>query len=225
MTLATPIRSSASIQTVGDLLHQLGDVPAWRVLLHPLPGTATESDVLNLHAREKRLYELIDGTLVEKGMGYRESLLAVFLITQINNFVRPLNLGLVSGEAGMLRLLAGLVRIPDVAYISWTRVPGGKVPTAPIPQLSPDLAVEVLSRSNTVREMERKRGEYFDAGVRLVWIVDPDTRTIAVYTASASPSMLTENDVLNGGDVLPGFTLPLANLFAELDRLSAQPPV
>jgi Uma2 family endonuclease len=225
MTLATPIQSTDSLQTVGHLLHQLGDVPAWRVLLHPLPGTATETDVLSFHARDKRLYELIDGTLVEKGTGYRESLLAVFLITQINNFVRPLNLGLVSGESGMLRLFAGLVRIPDVAYISWARVPGGKVPTAPIPELSPDLAIEVLSRSNTPREMERKRGEYFDAGIRLVWIVDSDSRTVAVYTGRSNPIILTTNDILQGGDVLPGFALPLRGLFAELDRLGTAPPV
>jgi Uma2 family endonuclease len=123
----------------------------------------------------------------------------------------------------MLRLFPGLVRIPDVAYVSWARVPAGRVPTAPIPQLAPDLAVEVLSRSNTPREMERKLREYFDAGVRLVWIVDPDARTVAVYTAAVNPVVLTETDVLQGGEVLPGFTLPLAHLFAELDRLGATP--
>jgi Uma2 family endonuclease len=224
MTLATPIQPSAvSVQTVGDLLHQLGDVPAWRVLLHPAPGTATEDHVVDLQVRTGRLYELIDGTLVEKGMGFRESLLACFLITHISNVVRPRNLGLVTGESGMMRFFAGLVRIPDVAYIAWARVPGGRVPTAPIPQLAPDLAVEVLSPSDTIREMERKRREYFDSGVRLVWIVDPDTRTVAVYTKVENPEVLSEADILRGGEILPGFTLPLVELFAELDRSSAAP--
>jgi Uma2 family endonuclease len=224
MTLATPIQPSpVSIQTVGDLLHQLGDVPAWRVLLHPAPGTATEEHVLNLHDREGRLFELIDATLVEKGMGYRESLLATFLITHIQNFVRPLNLGLVTGESGMMRLFAGLVRIPDVAYVSWARIPGGRVPVAPIPQLAPDLAVEVLSPSNTIREMERKRREYFQSGVRLVWIVDPDARTVATYTDPENPTILTEAEILQGGAVLPSFAMPVRDLFAELDRLGAAP--
>jgi Uma2 family endonuclease len=220
MTLATPIRPSAvSVQTVGDLLHQLGDVPAWRVLLHPAPGTATEDHVLDLQVRKGRLFELVDATLVEKGMGYRESLLATFLIPHIQNFVRPPNLGLVTGESGMLRLFAGLVRIPDVAYVSWARIPGGRVPTTPIPQLAPDLAVEVLSPSNTIREMERKRREYFESGVRLVWIVDPDARTVAVYTEPENPKIFTEADDLLGGEVLAGFAIPLRDLFAELDRL------
>ena len=74
----------------------------------------------------------------------------------------------------MVWLFRGLVRIPDVAFTSWERLPGRRVPPEPIPELAPDLAVEVLSQSNTEAEMTRKRGEYFAAGVRLVWLVDPD---------------------------------------------------
>ena len=93
------------------------------------------------------------------------------------------------------------------------------MPTDPIPTLSPDLAVEILSSSNTPREMQRKRGEYFDAGVRLVWIIDPEARTVVVHTSAAEPVILSAHDVLDGGEVLPGFTLPLGELFAELDRV------
>ena len=214
----------SSLETIEDLLRQLGDIPAWRVRLRPTPGAATEGDVLHFHARERRLYELVDGTLVEKGMGFRESLLATLLAKLLRDFVDPPNLGLVAGESGMMRLFAGLVRIPDVAFISWSRVPGGKVPSAPIPSLVPDLAVEVLSPSNTPREMQRKRAEYFDAGVRLVWIIDPDTRTVAVYTSAENPVTLTANEQLEGSPVLPGFTLALAALFAELDRVGASSP-
>ncbi len=118
----------------------------------------------------------------------------------------------------MMRLLQGLIRIPDVAFIRWAALPGGKVPAAPVPQIVPDLAVEVLSDSNTAREMTRKVGEYFATGVRLVWIIDPDPRTVAVYTTATDPVILSEADTLSGGDVLPGFALPLKDLFAELDR-------
>jgi Uma2 family endonuclease len=76
----------------------------------------------------------------------------------------------------------------------------------------------VLSESNTEAEMTRKRQEYFSAGVRLVWMVDPDARTVTVYTAPDQSIVLGEADTLTGDPVLPGFTLPLRDLFAELDR-------
>jgi hypothetical protein len=83
----------------------------------------------------------------------------------------------------MMRLGTGLVRIPDVSFISWDRMPGRQIPARPIPDLVPDLAVEVLSEGNTDKEMERKRGEFFRAGVRLAWFIDPVDRTAVVYTA------------------------------------------
>ena len=210
--------SAGTIETLSDLLEQLGDVTPERVRFRPAPGTATERDVLEAHGREGRLCELVDGVLVEKGMGFLESLLAGALIESIRSFIRPLNLGLVTGEAGMMRLAPGLVRIPDVAFISWERLPGRRVPAEPIPDLAPDLAVEVLSESNTEGEMARKRHEYFGAGVQLVWIVDPTSRTVAVYNTPDQSTVLQETQTLEGGTVLPGFALPLQDLFAELDQ-------
>ena len=217
MSVATT--SSDTIRTLADLLEQLGGIAPERVQYNPPPGRGTEQDVLDVFRQEKRLCELVDGVLVEKSMGYGESTLAGALIAILRSFVIPRNLGIVSGEAGMMRLTPGLVRIPDVAFASWDRFPGRRRPTVPIPAIAPDLAVEVLSESNTEAEMARKLHEYFAAGVRLVWLVDPEARTVAVYTAPEQPiQTLTEADTLDGGDVLPGFTLPLRELFAELDR-------
>ena len=84
--------------------------------------------------------------------------------------------------------------------------------------LAPDLTVEVLSVSNTGAEMKKKREDYFAVGVRLAWEVDPDTRTVNVYTSPDQVTVLHASDTLDGGAVLPGFTLPLRDLFAELDR-------
>jgi Uma2 family endonuclease len=204
--------------TLADLLERLGGISPSRVLADPAPGTATEEDVPEIHRREKRLCELVDRVLVEKAMGFRESLLAGALITLLRAFVIPRNLGVVSGEAGMVRLFPGLVRIPDVAFTSWDRLPGRQVPTAPVPQLAPDLAVEVLSEGNTDAEMTRKLREYFAAGVRLVWFVDPQTRTVTVYTGPEESRVLDEAQTLDGGQVLPGFSLSLRILLAELDR-------
>jgi len=206
-------------ETVADLIERLGGIPAHRILLKPTPGTATEDDVLAAACLpRKRICELIDGVLVEKAMGYRESGLAVILGNFLCAFVVPRNLGIVTGEQGTIRLMPGLVRIPDVAFTSWDRLPGRRYPTQPIPQLAPDLAVEVRSESNTDAEMERKRQDYFRVGVRLVWEADPETRTVAVYTSPTDVVTLTQADTLDGGDVLPGFVLLLRDWFAELDR-------
>ena len=83
--------------------------------------------------------------------------------------------------------------------------------------MAPDLAVEVLSAGNTAREMARKRQEYFAAGVQVVWQVDPNARTVEVFTAPDQSTVLHEAQTLEGGTVLPGFTLPLQELFSELD--------
>jgi Uma2 family endonuclease len=112
----------------------------------------------------------------------------------------------------MLRLLTR-IRIPDVAFISFDRLPGRTMPTSPIPAIAPDLIVEVISDSNTRAEMDNKLREYFAAGTRLVWYVDPPTRTVDVYTSPQNPQRLTVTDTLSGGDVLPGFQLTVAAIF------------
>ena len=215
--MATAPTETRPLETLADLLARLGNVPARRVRLHPSPGTATEKDVLAVEAREDRLCELVEGTLVEKVMGYRESALASLLIMFLNGFVFPRKLGLVTGPDGTIRLMPGLVRIPDVAFLSRKRYPGGKLPEDPIPDLAPDLVVEVLSKGNTKKEMRLKLREYFRVGVLLVWYVDPRTRTVEVFTGIDQSVTLDEAQTLDGGDVLPGFRLALRELFGVLD--------
>jgi Uma2 family endonuclease len=209
---------SSPIKTLADLVKRLGDVPLDRIRFHPSPGTATVQDVIDIQEREGRLCELVEGALLEKAVGYVESQLAFFLGSLLNAFVIPRNLGIVTGPDGTVELAADLVRIPDVAFTNWDRMPGRRRPDAPVPRLAPNLAVEVLSRSNTPGEMAVKRQEYFRAGVEVVWEVDPRARTVVVYTSPTASTTLTAADTLDGGTVLPGFTLPLQQLFAELDR-------
>ncbi len=214
------VETEQPIDSLADLLDRLGCIGAERVRFRPPPGTATEQDIVDIEGRENRLCELVDGTLVEKVMGYRESLLAGAILVFLRGFVDARNLGLITGPDGMMRLYPGLVRIPDVAFTSWDRLPAGRVPEQAIPDLAPDLAVEVLSKGNTPGEMDRKLHEYFDAGVRLAWLVDLDTRTVEVYCEPNRSTTHYENQSLDGGDVLPGFSLELSRLFAELDRQS-----
>ena len=201
--------------TLQDLVDRLGGIPLSRILARPAPGTATLQDLI-----ATKNCELVDGVLVEKAMGYRESLLAGALISLLRAFVMPRNLGLVTGEGGTVRFAPGLVRVPDVAFISWSRIPGGRVPHEPVPQIAPDLAIEVLSESNTKREMQRKRAEYFEAGVDVVWEVDPDKRSVEVYHRGQDrPTVYDQTQTIECGSTLTGFRLVLADLFGELDRM------
>ncbi len=123
----------------------------------------------------------------------------------------------------VLEILPDQIREPDVCFISWSRFPPGELPREPIPELVPDLAIEVLSESNRPGEMERKRQDYFQAGVRLVWYIDPPTRSATVYTsADDQGTPHAETEPLSGGDVLPGFTLSLAEIFQQADNQSGR---
>ena len=206
-----------AVESMADLLHRLGDIPPERVRMKPLPGTAKIKDVIDIEAHENRLFELVEGVLVEKAMGSRESVLAGAIIEYLRQYAKPQRLGIVMAPDGMMEILGGMVRMPDVAYISRARLPGGKVPKDAVPRLAPDLAVEIISRGNTKAEMTRKRSEYFKAGVRIVWEVDQRSRTVTVYTSPNRHKVLNEDQVLDGGTVLPGFSLKLKDLFAELE--------
>jgi Uma2 family endonuclease len=206
---------TSTVVTLADLLERFGPIPAARIRYDPPPGTASEQDVVALEAQENRLFELVDGILVEKVMGFYESYLAMRLGRFLLTFVEQHDLGIVAGADGMLRLAPGLVRIPDVSFVSWARLPQRHIPRQPIPDLVPDLAVEVLSAGNTPREMDQKLQEYFAAGVRLVWYVLPDHQEVHIYTAPDQREVITADDNLYGGEVLPGFILPIRRLLDD----------
>ncbi len=205
-----------------DILNDLGNIPPQRVRTEPKPGTASIEDLL-LANSQGGMCELIDGTLVEKAMGWRESLIATLLCEMLRQYLRNHDLGLVTGPDGFMRILRTQVRGPDVAFVSWERLPDGKVPVERVPELVPDLAIEVLSEGNTYAEMARKRREYFHAGVRQVWMVDIDERTVAVFSDITKHELFQESQALDGGTVLPGLLIPLRELFGELDRRKPSP--
>jgi Uma2 family endonuclease len=210
---------SESEDTLADLVHQLGDIPLERIRMKPAPGTATEADLIAaLEAPRKLICELVDGVLVEKPLGTREGFFAGLIVHWMWSFLEKHDWGVVIPADGPLRLWLGLVRIPDVSFVSWDRIPGGEFPDDPVARLIPNLAIEVLSKSNTKAEMERKLREYFRAGVQLVWLIDPKTRTAQVYTSPTSMKRIGKDQVLDGGEVLPGFKLSLQKLFARTKR-------
>ena len=220
--MATSVSSSTSVArsewTLADVVEHLGGLPLERIRAFPPPGTATEQDVLESKSRFNRICELIDGVLVEKTMGYYESMLAAILIGYFEIHLRQHDEGIVLAPDGTLKILPDQVRVPDVSFIRWERFPGGKLPREPIPAVAPDLAVEVLSPANTPREMQRKLRDYFQSGVRLVWYIDPETRTAEIFAAPDQRTVIDKQGVLDAGDVLPGFQLSLGELFARADR-------
>ncbi len=214
--MATTVSSVLPIEwTAADMLEHFGGIPLNRIRMYPFPGTATEKDVLEAESRFGRICELVDGVLVEKTMGYYESRVAAAIIFFLELYLDRHNLGIVLAPDGTLKILPDQVRAPDVSFLSWDQFPNRQLPREPIPALAPDLAVEVLSEGNTEREMERKLHDYFSAGVRLVWYVDPQTRTAKAYTAPDRCAIVGEGGSLQGGEVLPGFELPLGELFAK----------
>lgn len=199
--------------TAADIVERFGPMPISRVVSRPAPGSATVDDVVRLNDHEDRLCELVDGVLVEKTMGALESFLAGKIITLLNNYLTTHKMGIALSPDGMIRLFPDQVRIPDASYISSERLANSGWPNEAALRAVPDLAVEVLSPGNTQLEMRRKLEDYFAAGVRLVWYVDPRKKSVEVHESLERSRTVAAPDALDGGDVLPGLTIDLDDLF------------
>lgn len=161
-------------------------------------------------------YELIDGEIVPvsptSNKSSRVTNTFAFFIT---GHVRPLGLGEVfSAEAGFV-LFPGrqLIRSPDVAFVRADRLPP-ESEWDKFPRLAPDLVVEVISPSDPRADVLDKVAMWLAAGVRLLWLADPAAVTVTVHAPDREPVLLAHGDDLYGGDVLPGFQVPIAELFA-----------
>jgi Uma2 family endonuclease len=211
--MATATLSLPIADTVAQLISFLGDVPPERIRLRPTPGAATEEDVIEINERRLGLCELIDGVLVEKTLGYYEAMLAGLIIGFIREYLTKNDIGFLLSSEGMIGVASDQVRLPDVCVFLWNRFPNRKLPPGAILHMVPDLSIEVLSKSNRPREMQRKLEEMFSGGAQLVWHIDPEGRTVRVYTAADQFTEMDEKQSLDGGTVLPGFSLPVASLF------------
>lgn len=132
----------------------------------------------------------------------------------LSSFIRPRALGrvYVSETGFVLARDPDVVRAPDVAFVANDRLPPARDREGYLP-LAPDLAIEVVSPHDRQSDVMDKVLEYLDAGTRLVWVVEPRRRTVTVWTPDRTARILTEDDELDGGDVLPGFRLSIADIF------------
>lgn len=198
---------------------RLGGVPLDRIWMKPPPGTATESDLLASERRRGRRWcELVDGTLVEKFGTFLGAVLVGELIGRLGNWVHEYDGGVLLNGLCPIRLKPGLIRRPSLSYTPWDHFPGVELPGEEIGSYPPVFVAELANRWNTVPELERKAHEYVAAGAKLVWVIDTQTRTAKIYTSTKRAKELDSAGTLDGGKVLPGFKLPLTELFAATKR-------
>ena len=176
------------------------------------PITIQEFETLPLEGR----WELIDGEPVEMTPSADESSsIGATIIVLLGSFVRPRGLGRLYSSDGGFVLFPDreTVRVPDAAFVRADRAPQGKARNN-FPRLAPDLVVEVQSPSDRTSEVVTKLEMYQEAGVPLIWLVDPDNETVTVIAAGHPTRVLKQGDTVDGGDVLPGFTVPVAEIFS-----------
>jgi Uma2 family endonuclease len=160
-------------------------------------------------------YELIDGRPKEKPTGAESDEIGGLLLTRFNNFIRPRKLGRAYQSQTGFQCFPGkpkLVRMPDTSFVSAGRLPNDRSPEGYI-TVAPDIAVEVVSPNEMYEEVEAKVAEYRSAGVKLIWVISPKSKTVLVRRLDGTCAEVGEAGTLSGGDVLPGFTCAVAELF------------
>ncbi len=174
----------------------------------------TAADLLRLYSEGVR-GELIQGEFhATMSTGVTHGKVVINMAGELRSFIRPRRLGsLMGSDTGvLLERDPDTVREPDIAYISADRMPlGADVPG--YSEVIPDLVVEVASPSDTPQQVEEKARMWLSYGVRLVWTAHPSTRTVNVYPQSGARFTLAENDILDGDDVLPGFSWEVSDIF------------
>lgn len=164
---------------------------------------ATEEDLLRA-PEDGWKHELVDGRLRVSPAGTRHGAVCIRLASALHTFVNERQLGHVFDSSTGFRLPGGNIRLPDVSFVAAGRFPGEQLPDG-FSDVPPDLAVEVLSPGDRSRDVLDKVGEYLQAGVRLVWVIDPRQRTAVAYKSLTDVRTLGPDGVLDGEDVLPGF--------------------
>lgn len=170
-------------------------------------------------------YELVDGNLVERQVGAVSSLVATMLARFIVNHCEAGGLGWVFGSDCGYRCFPGSpdkIRRPDVSFLLQGRLPADRLPTG-FMSMAPDLAAEVVSPNDLAYEVDQKVEEFLGAGVRLLWVINPELRTVRVHRADGSVSVLREHEDLDGEDVLPGFHCRVGQLFPRLPMSETTP--
>ena len=171
--------------------------------------TMTEAELMAL-PRDGWKRELVDGEIVMSPAGAPHGRIILELSWRLTSHVKAHDLGYLFDSSTGCWMPSGNLRVPDITFVSHARMPGGVVEG--FLRVLPDLLVEVLSPGDSQRLVLDKVGEYLAAGVRLVWVIDPSTRTAACHRSLTDVRIVREDDDLDGDDVLPGFECRLADV-------------
>lgn len=206
-------------RSIADLHAALGRIPLDRISMDPPPGTATKADLLLLgrFGGFRPFHELVEGTLVAKTAGWNKGRMTPMLAYAFGKYLTERPIARMTGAGGPYETIDGRVRCPDFAVVLNARILEADAAEDDILPIAPDLAVEVILEGNTPEEGVILLREYFAAGVRLVWYVDPRKRSVRVFTSPTDVRELTEDDTLDGGDVLPGFELSIREWFERAE--------
>lgn len=164
---------------------------------------------------EGKDFELVDGQLMGRNMGSESSWVGGMIFHLMLTHSQAHGLGWVWPADNGYRCFPhapGRVRRPDASFIRTGRLPGERPPSGFVP-IPPDLAVEVVSPNDLASDLNAKVSDYLQAGVRLIWIIDPGDRSIVIHRPDGSAARLGERDALSGEDVLPDFTCEVRSLF------------
>lgn len=164
-------------------------------------------------------YEIINGELIDMGnSGALHGYVCSLTLAALAGYILPKKLGVILDSSTAFKMKNGNKRSPDIAFFAKERLQGMAVLPSGYLEGAPDLAVEVLSPGNTVEEIEDKLTEYFENGSRLVWVIHPTQHYVLVYRSAQEPDRLLKGkDSLDGEEVIPGFSLAIADLFQKLD--------
>ena len=162
-------------------------------------------------------YELVDGELVDMDGAPRHGIVAAELARFIGTHIKATDLPLYVGNATGFRINAYTLRFPDIHVTTWERMAVYDEAEGAFPHFAPDVAIEVVSPSNTPAALARKTAEYFANGTRAVWIADPVPRTVRIRRPGQPERVFGVGDILSGEPEIPGFACPVADIFAVLD--------
>lgn len=177
----------------------------------------TDAEFMAL-SQDGHRYELVNGEIVDMGnSGMEHGEFGAFLAGSLSIFTRQNRLGVVCDSSTAFTLKNGNKRSPDVSFVARERLKGLKRLPKGYFQGSPDLAVEILSPSNTVEEIHDKIVEYFENDTRLVWVIHPDEKYVLVYHSPEPDCFLRSGDRLDGETVIPGFSMAVLELFEDWD--------
>lgn len=176
-----------------------------------MKGAATIGDLVRI-PKDGRKHELVEGRILVSPAGMRHARTSGRILHVVATYLEDNPIGEVYADNVGIILPNGNLRSPDVTFVRHEKLPGGESPAA-FGELVPDLAVEVLSPEDDMNAVIAKVGEFLDCGAPLVWLADPDQRTVTVYRSLSDSRRLTAEDTIDGGDALPGFRCRVGRFF------------